>query len=313
MGSDDMMSNTVPRIYLNSYNYRGYPLERALRKAHEYGYDGVDLWAGHYDLATVEQTLRDVQPLARSLGITVPVLNLSGNVIGDDAMERQSQVQRLREIVERCASLGVSLINGYAGSLIVDRADWGKNGSAAARDEHYARAAAAYQELGAAAARVGVLLTLEVHMNTIHDTAASTLRLLDKIGSPAVGANIDPGNMYGTRTAEPALEAIGLLTGRITFAHLKNARRASGFPGDTDYHWDLAHGDLDYFAIVHALHRSGFRGPYSIEYSGAGDRSVPSKADVAYLRDVLAEVAADEQRQSTVTQPPSGALHQEPL
>lgn len=307
------MTKTAPKIYLNSYNYRGYPLERALRKAQEYGYDGVDLWAGHYDVDTVEQTLRDALPVAARLGLTIPVLNLSGNVIGDDDAERQMRVRRLCEIVEHCAGLGVTLINGYAGSIIVDRTDWGKNGSAAATADHYARAAAAYQELGAVAVRVGVSLTLEVHMNTIHDTAASTLRLLDQIGSPSVGANIDPGNMYGTRTAEPALEGIALLAGRITFAHIKNVRRALGLPGEADYHWDLAHGDLDYFAIVQALLRAGFRGPYSIEYSGAGDRSGPSKADVAYLRDVLNEVAADEERASAATTSAGNSHHQEPL
>ena len=39
------------------------------------------------------------------------------------------------------------------------------------------------------AERAGVTLTLEVHMNTIHDTAASAVRLLDAIDSPAVRAN----------------------------------------------------------------------------------------------------------------------------
>jgi sugar phosphate isomerase/epimerase len=317
------MSIRAEEIYLNSYNYRGYPFARALYKAREFGYDGVELWAGHYQVDTVEETLREAQRLGRLLHIGVPVLNLSGNVIDDDLAERAGRVRRLREIVERCPDLGVSIVNGYAGSLIVDRADWGKNGSAAATAEHYARAVEAYYELGGAAQRAGVVLTLEIHMNTIHDTAASAVRLLDAIGSPAVRANFDAGNMYGTRTAEPVLDAIRLLGERIAFAHVKNARGdAARTPAGIDYHWDLAHGDLDYFAIVSALAEAGFHGPYGIEYSGAGDRSVPSRDDLRYLRGLFAEVgltrtqqrsAAEESRTASARSEGRGPAHQEPL
>jgi len=283
-----------PEIYLNSFNYRGYPFERALAKAKAYGYDGVELFAGHYKIESVEETLAAAQRRALALGITIPVLNLSGNVIGDDAGERASRVARLSEIVRRAPDLGVRIINGYAGSIILDRDDWAKNGSAAATEEHYTRAADAYQQVGAVAAQAGVLLTLEVHMNTIHDTAASAAVLLDRIASPAVRANFDPGNMYGTRSAEPALEAIQILGERIAYVHVKNARRVSYLPVGVDYHFDLASGDLDYFAIIRAVHQGGFRGPYSIEYSGAGDRSVPSRDDVRYLRALLEEAVGQE-------------------
>src|SRR5437016_5612979 len=107
------MTAGAPEIYLNSYNYRGYPFARALRKAREFGYDGVELWAGHYQLDGVEETLREAGRLARDLGTKVPVLSLSGNMIGDDAAERAARLRRLREIVERCPDLGVSLVNGY--------------------------------------------------------------------------------------------------------------------------------------------------------------------------------------------------------
>jgi len=301
------MSTAVPQVYLNSFNYRGYPFERALQQAAQFGYDGVELWAGHYQIDTVEQTLAAVQPLAQRLGIAVPVLNLSGNVIGDDAAERAARLHRLREIVRRVPDLGVRIINGYAGSIIVERHDWARNGSAAATEEHYARAVDAYRDLGAVAAHAGVVLTLEVHMNTIHDTAASAARLLDHIDMPAVRANFDPGNMYGTRSAEPALEAIAILGARIAYVHVKNARRVSYLLVGIDYHFDLAGGDLDYFQIVQALHQTGFRGPYGIEYSGAGDRSVASRRDVAYLRSLLAAVASED------VHAPVATTHQEPV
>jgi sugar phosphate isomerase/epimerase len=171
----------------------------------------------------------------------------------------------------------------------------------------YARAVDAYRDLGAVAARAGVVLTLDVHMNTIHDTAASAARLLDRIDMPDVRANYDPGNMFGTRSAEPALEAIAILGARIAYVHVKNARRVSYLLVGIDYHFDLAGGDLDYSQIVQELHQTGFRGPYDIEYAGAGDRSMASRHDVAYLRSLLAAVASEDVHATAAT------TYQEPV
>ena len=284
----------MPKMYLNSFNYRKYSPEQAMRRAREYGYDGVELWSGHFKLETVEETLQEAQHLGREIGIGAPVLNLSGNVIGDDPAERQARVRRLVEVIERCPDHGVELINGYAGSLIVDRSNWANNGSAAATEEHYQRAIESYRVLGPAAERAGVTITLEVHMNTIHDTAASAVRLLDAIGSPAVRANLDPGNMWGVRTSEHPVDAVPILGERIAFVHFKNARRVSYMDVGVDYDFTLKGGELDYYAIVSGLVRAGFEGPYGLEWSGSGDPSVTTLEDIEYLRSLLRDVALDE-------------------
>src|SRR6266545_6909858 len=307
----------MPKIYLNSFNYRRYSLERAMRRAREYGYDGVEIWSGHFKLETIEETLRDARRLSREIGVGAPVLNLSGNVIGDDAAERETRVRRLLEVIQRCPDHGVELINGYAGSLIVDRKDWSKNGSEAANEEHYARAIDAYRVLGPAAERAGVTITLEVHMNTIHDTAASAVRLLDAIGSPAVRANLDPGNMWGVRRSEHPVEAVSILGDRIAFVHFKNARRVSYMDVGVDYDFTLKDGELDYYAIVAALVHAGFQGPYGLEWSGSGDPSVPTKDDVQYLRSLLRDVELDDAiaagARSAAASAPVATDHQEPL
>ncbi|HEV2121685.1 MAG TPA: sugar phosphate isomerase/epimerase family protein [Chloroflexota bacterium] len=306
----------MPKIYLNSFNYRKYSLERAMRRAREYGYDGVEIWSGHFKLETVEETLEEARRLGRELGVGTQVLNLSGNIIGDDAQERETRVKRIVQVIERCPGYGVEIINGYAGSLILDRSDWTKNGSAAANEEHYRRAIDAYRILGHAAERAGVTITLEVHMNTIHDTAASAVRLLDAIGSPAVRANLDPGNMWGVRTSEPPVEAVSILGDRIAFVHFKNARRVSYLPVGVDYDFTLKDGEIDYYTIVSALVRSGFRGPYGLEWSGSGDPSVPTKEDIAYLKELLRDVALDEgiaAESASGSRPATRSDHQEPL
>jgi sugar phosphate isomerase/epimerase len=285
----------TPEIYVNSFNYRRYDFRRAARRAKEYGYDGLEIWARHYAPDTIRDDLAEVSRIARQVGLKAPVINLHGNVIGDDPEERAGRLQWLKDLVPRLPDYGVTVANGFAGSLIVDPNNWGLNGSTAATDAHYERAAEAYRALGAIAARAGVLLTFEVHMNTIHDTARATKRLLEMIDSPAVKANIDAGNMRGVPPAEPAPEGVQILGNWIAYAHCKNCRRVSYLPVGVDYDFLLKEGDVDYYAVVSALVQQGFQGPYCLEWSGYGDPSVPTREDLAYFKSLLADVAADRQ------------------
>ena len=288
----------MPEIYQHSFIFRRYSFERAARRAQENGYDGLELFAGHFRLDHLWEDLDDVKRISRGVGIPVPAINLHSHVIGDDPEERRERVAWLSEVISRLPDYGYRIMNGFAGSLITGprefvKQDWGKNGSAAAVEHHYERAIDAYRVLADVARRAGLLLTLEVHMNTIHDTAATTRRIVDAVDSPAVRANIDAGNMRGVPHAEPAVEGVGILGERIAYAHVKNARRVPFLPVGIDYDWRLHEGDVDYHAVVAALVHHGFEGPYTIEWSGNGDPNVPAREDIKYLQRILADVAAD--------------------
>jgi sugar phosphate isomerase/epimerase len=289
----------MPEIYQHSFIFRRYSFERAARRAKENGYDGLELFAGHFRLDHLWEDLDDVRRISREVGIPVPAINLHSHVIGDDPEERRQRVAWLSEVIARLPDYGFRIMNGFAGALITGPTefflqDWGKNGSAAATEEHYERAVDAYRQLGEVARRAGLLLTLEVHMNTIHDTAATARRLVDAVDSPAVRANLDAGNMLGVPHAEPAVEGVGILGPRIAYAHVKNARKAPYIPVGIDYNWRLPQGEVDYYAVVAALVHQGFGGPYTIEWSGTGDPDVAATEDLRYLKGVLAAVAADD-------------------
>lgn len=297
----------TPEIYVNSFNYRRYDFRRAARRAKEYGYDGLEIWARHYTTETIYDDLAEIRRICRQVGTKAPVINLHGNVIGDDPDERSNRLAWLKELIPQLPEYGVTVANGFAGSLIVDPNNWGINGSTAAEEAHYERAAEAYRVLGNIAQRAGVLLTFEVHMNTIHDTARSTLRLLEMIDSPAVKANLDAGNMRGVPPAEPAPEAVEILKDWIAYTHCKNCRRVSYLPVGVDYDFLLDEGDVDYYAVVAALARIGFQGPYCLEWSGYGDPSVPTRKDLAYFKSILEDVGADSEADAAEAHAVGGA------
>ena len=268
-------------IVMHSYTFRSYPLREAFANAERFGWDGIELQPCHFNPHAIETELPAAIEMGQSYGIPIRCVDYEGDFIDDDPGTVEKEIARTENAIEVCAQNGVTLMNGGIGWLVVDENDWGRNGSAAATDVQFDRAVAAFKHLGAVAAKQGVTLVFEIHMNTLHDTIASTARLLDRIGLDNVKANPDPGNMFGTSTAERDPEALDLLAGRLGYFHFKNCRNVAGA---WDFTVKLADGEIDVYKWVSKLAAMGYDGPVCIEYCGAGDPHVAAEQDLAYLR-----------------------------
>lgn len=277
-------------ILMHSYTYRGYPLERALKKAAEFGYDGIELSGVHLPQQDPLGGIPAAVELAVKLGAPVRVLSFGADLVNKDEAARQQSLERAVGFIRMAGKLGIPLVNGGVGNLVGPRWDrWGDNGSRLATDEHYQLIAAGLRVLDQAADEAGVKVALEIHPNSVHDTAASTLRILEETGGRNIVANLDAGNMYGTPHAEEATRAIAMLGKHLGYVHLKNCRRLPG--GESaDYSYTLELGHLDHFRILDALHRVGYNGLFTIEYCGLGDPSVAAAADIRYVRQLMDEI-----------------------
>ena len=277
------------QVVMHSYTFRTYGLEEAFRSARRYGWDGIELQPCHFDRAKIETELPAAVALGKSYGVPILCVDSGGDVIGDDAKAVEATVAKIERELEICAANGVRLVNGSVGTLRGSDPAYGANGSALATDVHYARAAAAYRHLGAVAARLGITIVFEIHMFCIHDTIASTARLLEEIGLDNVRANPDPGNMFSTATAERNPAALERLAGRIGYFHFKNCQALPG--GNWNYSVKLADGHIDYYKWVEQLVKLGFAGPVCVEYCGAGDPHVPAEQDRIYMRKLMDWIA----------------------
>ena len=278
----------MTKIFLHSWNYRGESFQSAVARAAKFGYDGLEVYPGHFpDSGDPVAGLAHVHFLGERGGVPVEVAPLGLDVLTRSAEERVGRLDVAVRVIEAAGKLGIPRLNAMIGWLPPKPGDEASDGSAVATEEHFAVAIELAGTLAEIAAGTGVEITLETHRRTIHDTAAATLRILDGVGSPHLRANFDAGNMFSTAHAEDSDDALDLLKERITYVHLKNCRELAG---SFDYHWPLAGGDLDYRRIVGAINQTGFKGPYCIEYSGGGDRDHVSRADLEYLRGLLADL-----------------------
>jgi len=269
------------QFVMHSYTFRAYSLREAFVNARRFGWDGIELQPCHFNRDRIETELPEAVALGQEYGVSILCVDSGGDFISENPKIIENEVRRMERDIDTCARCGVSLLNGGVGGLVADPGDFGKNGSALAKDVHYERAAEAMKYLGARAAKHGIRIVFEIHMNALVDTIASTARLLEMIALDNVQANPDCGNMFATSTAEKDPESLERLRGRIGYYHLKNCRTIGG---GYDFSVRLADGHIDIYKWLEKIVSMGYDGAMCIEYCGAGDPRVAAKEDLQYAR-----------------------------
>ncbi|HIA47780.1 MAG TPA: sugar phosphate isomerase/epimerase [Candidatus Hydrogenedentes bacterium] len=272
------------KIVMHSYTMRDFPREKAFAHASACAYDGIELQRVHFKEDYLEVELPECLKLSAQHDLPIHCVDFTGDLTSDDSSVREESLRIIEKNIKVCGEHQIPIMNGFTGFLVADPDNWGANGSAIATDTHFDRAAEGLKHLATVAAQAKVTLTLEIHMNTIHDTVAATARLLDAVQSDHLLANPDPGNAFATSTAEKSPEALDQLGDRIGYFHLKNCR---SIDGKFSYDGFLDDGDIEFAPFLEKLDALGYRGPVCIEYVGSGDAEASAKLDLPYLRSIM--------------------------
>ncbi len=282
---------TVPDLILHvNYFEAGYSMDEKFDKVLEHGYDGIELRGVPGDGSDDAHYLASVKSAMERTGMRNVVLSLSPNLMDPDAANRQAAIARFEGVLRAGASMGVLTYNASTGAVLAEGAgymEFDKNGSAAATDEQWEWAVAGFRHLGAVAEELGAVIAFEVHNCLIHDLAASTKKLLEMIDCPAVGANLDMGNVFLNVKGESLPQAIEILGDRIYYVHLKNGHIVRGGG------WFLTHisdGDIDNRLFLRQLKVRGYKGKICLEAPRPGDRDYFARVDLAYVRGLLQDL-----------------------
>ena len=146
-----------------------------------------------------------------------------------------------------------------------------------------------FQALGKAAGELGFKFAFETHMCYIHDTPEAAKKLVDMIGSPAIGVNLDYGNVIYLGNAPSLNDTINLLGKALFYVHLKNSIRTSPVAG-LRTPTSLAEGEINNRELLKLLKNSGFSGPVCIEAPRPGDREWFVRSDLAYVGQLMADM-----------------------
>jgi sugar phosphate isomerase/epimerase len=286
---------SAPIIMHVNYCEQGQTLPEMCRKAVDWGYDGIEFRRRRTGTREEPEAYLDaVARAADDAGLKYVLFGGPGvELMTDDAARRGSEVESAVAFYRMAASkVRLTVCNIMSGSLRnpdkgVPGGEYHRHGSSVATEKHYDWAAEGFKVLGRLAEELGFRFAFEIHMGYLHDLPAPTKKLLERIGSPAVGALLDHGNVVYFPGAPALKDSIPLLGKHLFYVHLKNSmglRDGGRFPVG------LGDGEINHREYLRLLKENGFSGPICVEAPRQGDREWYARQDIAYIKALIHEV-----------------------
>lgn len=239
-------------------------LQEACEIAAEVGYDGVEPMGRepHLDAGTSDAEARQLRAHLTDLGLEVPCLaTYTGFYVGKDREKCEEELAKLERFCELAEILDVNLVRHGPGGPP----------SYAATDADYEEGAHWMRRAADLAAEYDKRLGVEIHGDTIVESASDAVRLLEAIDRDNVGVIHDAGNMYICSEAYgPA--SVETLGDRLQHVHVKDERRVGDTSGAGRFEWEtadgteyyepalLGEGDVDFEPLLSGLADVGYEG-----------------------------------------------------
>jgi 3-dehydroshikimate dehydratase len=258
------------RIALCSIAFRERLLEYSLDLACEAGIEGVEIWgrephiSEEYDANRVAAARR----MVTDRGLEVAVF---GSYLRPGAVETESMP--LRDVLQIATELDVSLVRIWASDVGSDKAD----------DSLWKRTVEECREAARAADRMGLEFAVEMHTNTLADTATSAKRLVEDVGEDNFGLNYQP---------LPSLDdnAVKRLKRVLPYVSHFHAQNYAALDGDAEKigRASLAEGVIDFVPLMSLLQDNGYDGYMAVEFSPSNveDKRAAVLRDCIYLQNI---------------------------
>jgi sugar phosphate isomerase/epimerase len=275
---------------------QGQSIEEMCRRAVEWGYDGIEFRRKRGGVAeTPEAYLDEIARWRDRTGLKEVLFGGPGpNFMTADGELRRRELDECVAFYRAAARrFKLTLCNTMTGTLVAPNVhyfEFDRNGSNLATEEQWRWAVEGFQTLGDLAGELGFRFAFETHNCFIHDLAAPARKLVDRIDRPAVGINLDYGNIALHPQGGSLAEAVALCGDRIYEVHLKNLYK---LPVTTYYNFipcPLADGIINHREFLRLLKARAYAGPICIEQPREGDREWYSRVDLQYLRNLMGEV-----------------------
>lgn len=196
-----------------------------------------------------------------------------------------AQVREIERGIEVASLLGAPIVRVFAGDLHA-------GGDVGAFERTVVRG---LREAAASAEGAGVTLALENH-GLAAGRSEQVQRIIESVGSPAVGATVDVGNFV--LADEDPLVAVERLLPYVRHVHLKDMAPAPD--GETGWRSlagrrivsvDAGRGMVPFREIFQRLRQSGYTGSLSLEYEATGDELEGTRVSWNYLSNLMGSLA----------------------
>lgn len=283
------------------------PYDDGLQRIAGMGMKAVELIA--WDRATLDSyytrdTIAHLRALLDDLDLELSeFVSTPRGMASPDAASRDAAVDHFKRLVDVALELGTDLVNSVAPypfeipyppmmqkhnyqewTIDLDPSlDWGRN---------WADFVDVVRRCCDICEEAGVRWALESHPYRWMRNTATMQRLIEHVGSPALGMNFDPSHLFPM--GEMPQVVIYELGDRIFHTHF------SDNDGTNNAHWRPGKGKIDWRAVLQALQAVGYDGVISIELEdvpGSGlraDSSTPAlDRETVLAKEYLTALCAD--------------------
>jgi sugar phosphate isomerase/epimerase len=281
-----------------NYCEQGQTIPELCRKAGEWGFDGIEFRGKRQGVQeTTEEYLDQIASSVEDAGLNEVMLGYpTPNMMLADAAARAKEIEegiRFYEKAKARLNAKFTVSNAFTGGLTnpdktIPYGQYERHGSGCATQDQWKWATEGYQVIGDAVAKLGIKLAFETHMGYLHDTPFAAKKLVDLIGKPSIGVNLDYGNAVYFQKNPSLAETIPALGKSILYTHLKNS---ISLPSGGRIPTGLADGQINHREYLKLLKQIGFEGPIGIEAPRPGDREWYAVQDLTYIKSVMKDLA----------------------
>ncbi len=259
--------------------------EGFVSRAKDLGVDGVELLDCFWKDRNSE--IGGVKAALRETGLPVCTWAVGNDFAHGDPVRREEALSAVQAGVEEAVNLNSQVVRVFSGNL--------KDGISFEQALGYIA-----DGLGAAvrfAVVHGITLGLENH-GMLAGRSDQVRAIIDRVDSPALGANIDTGNFLLVN--QPPHEAVADLAASTVSVHLKDFKEVRGdFSGPAYTGLDgrryagtiIGEGEVDLRTCLQSLKDAGYQGWLSIEYEGEEEGTEAVAASIENARRILGQLA----------------------
>ena len=247
-------------ISLSSFIYLNYPIEEAVKRIAQAGFDGIDFWGGrpHAYRKDLNQTeVTKIKHLTKALGLAVASFipaqfRYPTSLCSQNEVIRQDSVAYIKDSIQTAAGLGSPVVSVCPGHSLFGQT------TTAARD----CLRRSLDELCLFAAPYSIRIAIEPadrYETDLINTIPDALRMIDQLGHDNLGVVLDCGHSYVV--GESAAEAVVLSQDRLFHVHVDDNN------GLRDQHLIPGEGTFNFAPFLEALEKRNYQGYLCVELS----------------------------------------------
>lgn len=283
------------RLAYSSNAFTRHTLSEALNSIAKLGFEGAEILCDspHWFPDRVNDTeIARTKAQLRDLGLAIS--NLNANTVNGhfrpeppenvfepslthpDTETRRLRIDYIRDTLQIAAGVGANCISITSGRPI-------PGCTPESATDHFV---SSLQGLCRMAEDLGLRIGIEYEPGLIVENAKEVREVVDRVGSPNLGVNLDIGHSY--LNGEDPETIVALLAGRIWNVHVEDIKDGKHFhlpPGD---------GDLPFGRYFEALARSGYEGFLTVELYSFPEAPVEvGQRSITFLKPLLGTAGHD--------------------